>query len=154
MATLALALMPPLRRISRWRIASWLGVAVAQGDGRLAQRPAKRPRAGLGDVARLGSSGRFLQVGGQAGPELQGVGIGKAIEGADLRGNDATPDSRYFSPCLCMLGSFHVYALLDEQQFFSSWVLREAIAKATNESVLTANSLEPELAAACRGTDE
>lgn len=41
-------------------------------------------------------------------------------------------------------------ALLGEQQFFSSWVLREAVAKAMNESVLTANSLEPELAAACR----
>ena len=41
-------------------------------------------------------------------------------------------------------------ARVDEQQFFSSWVLREAIAKATDNSVLTSHAAEPQLAAACR----
>ena len=41
-------------------------------------------------------------------------------------------------------------ALRDKERFFSSWALREAIAKATDESVLTSHALEPQLAAACR----
>jgi phosphopantetheinyl transferase len=41
-------------------------------------------------------------------------------------------------------------ASVNEQQFFSSWALREAIAKATDDSVLAAHAREPELAAACR----
>ena len=41
-------------------------------------------------------------------------------------------------------------AMRDKRLFFSSWVLREAIAKAVDDSVLTPHVLEPELAAACR----
>lgn len=41
-------------------------------------------------------------------------------------------------------------AQVNEQQFLSYWVLRESIAKATNNSVLTSHAVEPQLAAACR----
>ena len=41
-------------------------------------------------------------------------------------------------------------ARVDEQQFFSSWVLREAIAKATDNSVLTSHAVERQLTIACR----
>ena len=61
------------------------GVALAQGHGRLAQGPAERDRAGLGDIAALGASGRLFHVGRQSGPELQRVGVGEATEGADRR---------------------------------------------------------------------
>ena len=64
------------------------GIAQDRGDGRLAQRPAQRGRAGLGDVPTLGAAGRFLEVGGQSGPELQGIAVGKAVEGTDLGGDD------------------------------------------------------------------
>jgi phosphopantetheinyl transferase len=40
------------------------------------------------------------------------------------------------------------------QQFFACWTLREAIAKATNGSVLTPHALEPELTAACENPGE
>ena len=90
MATLALGL--PSRFTSRWRIAScrashWQSVTAAWHK---AHR--KRDRAGLGDVAALGASGRLLHVGGQPGPELQGVGVGKTVEGSDLGGDDRGPD--------------------------------------------------------------
>lgn len=67
-------------------------IAVAEREGRLAQRPPQRDRAGLGDVAALGASGRLLHVGRETGPELQGVGVGKAVEGSDLGGDDRRPD--------------------------------------------------------------
>jgi len=41
-------------------------------------------------------------------------------------------------------------AMRDKRPFFSSWALREAIAKATDESVLTPHILEPKLTAACQ----
>ena len=41
-------------------------------------------------------------------------------------------------------------AMRDKQLFFSSWALREAIAKAVDGSVLTSHVLERELAAACQ----
>lgn len=41
-------------------------------------------------------------------------------------------------------------AMRDKQLFFSSWALREAIAKAADGSVLTSHVLEPKLAAACQ----
>ena len=68
------------------------GVMLTQGDGGFAEGPAEGGRAGLGDGSGLGSAGGFFEVGGEAGPEFQGVGIGEAIEGADFGGNDATPD--------------------------------------------------------------
>jgi len=40
-------------------------------------------------------------------------------------------------------------AAVDQQHFFSCWTLREAIAKATNGSVLTPHALESGLMAAC-----
>src|SRR5208283_923584 len=67
-------------------------VGLTEGRGGVAQGPAESARAGLGDFARLGSTGGLLDVGGHAGPELQGIGIGEAVEGAEFRGNDATPD--------------------------------------------------------------
>ena len=69
-----------------------LGVGSAHGEGRLAQCPTERSRAGLGDVPGLGAAGRLFQVGGHAGPMLQGVGVGKAIERPDLRGDDTCPN--------------------------------------------------------------
>ena len=68
------------------------GITLTQGDRRLAQRPAQSDRTSLGDVAALGASGRLLEVGSQPRPELQGVGIGKTVEGADLRSNDRCPN--------------------------------------------------------------
>jgi len=67
-------------------------VVLTQGDGGLAQGPAQSGRAGLGDGSRLRSTGGFLEVGGQPGPEFQGVGIGEAVERTNFGGNDATPD--------------------------------------------------------------
>ena len=67
-------------------------IALAQGDGRLAPRPTERDRAGLGDVAAGGASGRFLHVSGQAGPELQRVGVGETVKRADLGGDHRRPD--------------------------------------------------------------
>ena len=90
MATLALGLpMPPHESLPDRFLP---GVALAERHGRLAQGPAQRHRAGLGDVAALGASGRLLHVGREAGPELQGVGVGETIEGADLGGDDRRPD--------------------------------------------------------------
>ncbi len=67
------------------------GVGTAQGNGGLPQRPAQGGVAGFGDVAGLRASGGFFIVGGQSGPELQRIGIGKTGEVSDLRGNDAPP---------------------------------------------------------------
>ncbi len=69
------------------------GIAHAQSD----QPPGRSPqpqgsRAGLGDVAALGATGRFLEVGRHAGPELQGLTIGEAVEGTDLGGNHQAPN--------------------------------------------------------------
>jgi phosphopantetheinyl transferase len=41
-------------------------------------------------------------------------------------------------------------AMRDKRLFFSSWTLREAIAKAADESMLTPHVLEPKLAVACQ----
>jgi len=67
------------------------GVGTAQGDGSLPQRPTQGGVAGFGDVAGLCASGGFFIVGGQSGPELQRIGVGKTREVSDLRGNDALP---------------------------------------------------------------
>ena len=69
------------------------GIGTAQGQSSLAQGPVPMAIgiAGFGDVAGLPASGGFLIVGCQSGPELQGIGIGKTGEVADLRGNDAAP---------------------------------------------------------------
>ena len=69
-----------------------VGVGTAQGQGGFAQGPAQGGVAGLGDVSGLRASRRFLVVRSQARPEFQGVGVGKAREIADLRGDDAGPD--------------------------------------------------------------
>src|SRR5262249_8500303 len=44
-----------------------VGVALAEGDRGLAQRPAECGRAGFGDVATLPAAGRLLEVGRQSG---------------------------------------------------------------------------------------
>ncbi len=67
-------------------------VGAAERQRGLAQRPTQAARAGLGDRTRLCATGRFLEVGGQSRPKLQGVGIGKSVERSDLGGNDAAPD--------------------------------------------------------------
>ena len=67
-------------------------VGLAERDGCLAQGPPQRDRAGLGDVAALGASGRLFHVGRHPGPELQRVGVGKTLEGTNLRGDDRGPD--------------------------------------------------------------
>ena len=69
-----------------------VGVGTAQGQGGFAQGPAQGGVAGLGDMAGLRASRRFLVVRSQARPELQGIGVGEAREVADLRGDDAGPD--------------------------------------------------------------
>ena len=86
--------------------------------------------------ASIAHSGPWVAVGLAS---MGNIGVDIEVEG----------DRKRFRDIAEFLG-LDADALLNEQQFFSSWVLREAIAKATNESVLTANSLEPELAAACR----
>lgn len=48
-----------------------------------------------------------------------------------------------------MMG-FDAIAASDEEQFFSQWTLREAIAKAADGSVLKSHPVEPKLTAACR----
>ena len=68
------------------------GIGLTEGYGSLAQSPTQDGRAGLGDIAGLCSSGRFFQIGSQSGPELQGISIGKSIEGSDFGGNDTAPD--------------------------------------------------------------
>ena len=67
-------------------------VGAAERQRGFAKRPSQRTRAGLGDVARLGAAGRFLEIGGEPGPEFQGVGVGKAVERSDLGRDDAGPD--------------------------------------------------------------
>jgi hypothetical protein len=68
------------------------GVRAAQGNGGLTESPSESGRTGLGDIAGLRSSGGFFVVGRQSCPELQGIGIGESVKGADLGGNDAGPD--------------------------------------------------------------
>ncbi len=48
--------------------------------------------------------------------------------------------------------SLDVSAADSQQQFYSFWALREAIAKATNGSVLEAHPVEASLVAACGST--
>ncbi len=67
-------------------------VAVAQGDCGLAHGPTQHGRARFGNVAALGATSRFFQIGRHAGPELQRIGVGKTVERPDLGSNDQTPD--------------------------------------------------------------
>ena len=92
-ATLALAL--PIRLINRCRISSCRASHMpAQSDGRPGRSPKRRGRAGLGDVAALGATGRFLR--GRPsyyGPELQGSHYWRSlVEGTDLGGNHQAPN--------------------------------------------------------------
>lgn len=66
--------------------------------------------------------------------------------GVDIQVQDSRERFREIADYLEMDPS----ANADEQHFFSSWALREAMAKATGDSVLAAHPREPELAAACR----
>lgn len=67
------------------------GIGSAKGHGSLAQGPSQCGAAGLGDVAGLGSAGRFGVVGRQSAPELKGIGVGETGKAAHLRGDDARP---------------------------------------------------------------
>ena len=74
------------------------GVALAERHGGLAQGPAQRGGAGLGDVAALRAAGRLFQVGSQARPKLERVGVRETLERSDLGGDDQGPnvaDSRH-----------------------------------------------------------
>ena len=68
------------------------GIAHAQREGRLAERPTQGDRTGLGDRSALRATSRGLEVGGQSGPEFDRIGVGKAVERADLGGDQETPD--------------------------------------------------------------
>ena len=68
------------------------GVGSAEGNGSFAESPSEGGRTGFGDIAGLGSSGGFLVIRGDTGPEFEGVGIGKAVERTNFGGDDAAPD--------------------------------------------------------------
>ena len=68
------------------------GIGLAESNSGIAESPSEGSGTGLGDVAGLGTSGGFLVIRGETGPELDRVGVGKAIEGADLGSDDAAPD--------------------------------------------------------------
>ena len=67
-------------------------VGATQRQRGLAQRPTQAARAGLGDRTRLSSTSRLLQVRSHSGPEFEGIGVGKSVERADFRRDDAAPD--------------------------------------------------------------
>ena len=73
-----------------------------------------------------------------------GVSSGSSI-GVDIQLQDKRQRTRAMADLLRLQGR----AAIDQQYFFSCWTLREAIAKATNGSVLTPHVIEAELAAAC-----
>ena len=68
------------------------GIRAAKCNTGFAESPSEGSRAGLGDIAGLGSSGGFLIVWSKSCPELQGVGIGEPVERSNLGSNDAGPD--------------------------------------------------------------
>lgn len=67
-------------------------VGSTHGGRRLAQRPAQDRAAGFGNVAGGTLAGGLFELGGEAGPELQSVGVGETVERPDLRRDDAGPD--------------------------------------------------------------
>ena len=67
-------------------------IVLTQGDSGFTEGPAQGSRAGFGNGSGLGSAGGFLEVGGEPGPEFQGVGVGKTIERPDFGSDDAAPD--------------------------------------------------------------
>ena len=66
--------------------------------------------------------------------------------GVDIQAQDA----RRRFPEIAELLDMDEGARTDRREFFSSWSLREAIAKATGTSVLTPHPIELELTPACR----
>ncbi len=68
------------------------GIGSAEGNGSLAESPSKGGRTSFGDFAGLSSSGGFLVIRGDTGPEFEGIGIGEAVERTDFGGDDAAPD--------------------------------------------------------------
>ncbi len=74
--------------MASWRASQWHKVTAAWHT---AQRNTAEPALVI--VAALGATSRFFQIGRHAGPELQGIGVGKtASERPDLGSNDQTPD--------------------------------------------------------------
>lgn len=83
-------------------------------------------------------SGRWVAV---------GIAKGMAI-GVDIQQHQVLRRRREMAE---MIGLDRA-AANSQQRFFSSWALREAIAKATSGSVLEAHAVEASLAAACGST--
>jgi len=67
-------------------------VVFGQASGGTAQGPSQGGGAGLGDVSGSGFASGGLVVGGEPGPEFEGVGVGKSSEVSDLGDDDAGPD--------------------------------------------------------------
>ena len=74
-----------------------------------------------------------------------GIARGTAI-GIDIQSHSERRRFREMAKIL----DFGEDASHSQQRFFSHWTLREAIAKATQGSVLTAHHIEAELASACK----
>lgn len=74
-----------------------------------------------------------------------GIVNGTAI-GVDIQAHEEQPRFREIADFLDLGKS----AVDDQQHFFSRWTLREAIAKATDTSLLTPHAIEADLLTACR----
>jgi phosphopantetheinyl transferase len=94
--------------------------------------------------ASVAHSGPWVAVG-----VATGLARGSSI-GVDIQVQDKRPRRSEIADFL----SLNAIADFGPQQFFACWTLREAIAKATNGSVLTPHAVEPELAAACENPGE
>lgn len=72
-----------------------VGVGFAESNRCLADSPSQSGRTRLCDLAGLSSSGGFLVVGSDSGPELEGIGVWEPVEGSNLGGYDTGPDFIY-----------------------------------------------------------
>jgi phosphopantetheinyl transferase len=115
--------------------------AVKHDDWEIEHRSNRSPLLYNGDKpselnASVAHSGRWVAVALTSGSRI----------GVDIQTQDERSRYREMAELLDMDDG----ASVDQRHFFSCWSLREAIAKATDSSVLTPHPIEPELARACR----
>jgi phosphopantetheinyl transferase len=115
--------------------------AVKRDDWEIEHRSHRSPRlyhAGKASElnASVAHSGRWIAVALASGSRI----------GVDIQTQDERSRYREMAELLNMNDG----ARVDHRHFFSSWSLREAIAKATDSSLLTPHPVEAELTDACR----